>query len=91
MSTENPNKVENFIYKNQALTPEQQYVILTEWNARIENPPAISDLLEKLYPGKGITGRDSEGRAVKAFLATKNLKTRPAADYVKKRTPRSDP
>lgn len=87
MSTENPNKVENFIYKNQALTPEQQYVILTEWNARIENPPAISDLLEKLYPGKGITGRDSEGRAVKAFLATKNLKTRPAADYVKKERP----
>ena len=87
MSAENPNKVENFIYKNQVLTPEQQYMILTEWNARVENPPAISDFLEKLYPGKGVTGRDLEGRAVKAFLATKNLKTRPAADYVKKERP----
>lgn len=81
------NKVEDFLYKTVVITPEQQYIILTEWNSRIENPPAISDLLEKIYPGKNITGRDLEGRAIKAFLSTKNLKTRPASEYVKKSRP----
>ena len=45
----NTNKVEDFLYKAVVITPEQQYIILTEWNSRIENPPAISDLLEKIY------------------------------------------
>jgi hypothetical protein len=63
------------------LTPEQREIILNEWNSRIENPPALLELIKLAFPGQDLDGRTKEGRAVKAFLATRKIKARGAHEY----------
>lgn len=54
------------------LTPEQKQAILDFWNKTPNNPPALDAIVEHVW-GEGYDGRDLEGRAIKAFLASNNL------------------
>ena len=63
------------------LTDEQKSIITAEWNSRPDNPPALLELIKLAFPDKNIDGRSKEGRAVKAFLASQNLRARGAHEY----------
>jgi len=62
--------------KDNILTEEQKAKILEEWNSREENPPSLLELIRLTFPDKpNIDGRSKEGRSVKDFLASRDLKT----------------
>ena len=65
-----------------SLTDEQQLLILKEWNDRPSNPPSLNELAKIAFPEvENVDGRSKEGRVVKAFLATRQLKARGAQEY----------
>tara|TARA_Y100000310_G_C20659590_1_gene803952 strand:+ start:540 stop:1628 length:1089 start_codon:yes stop_codon:yes gene_type:complete len=66
---------------NISLTKEQNLKILEEWNSRPENPPSLLELINIAFPDKNVDGRSKEGRAVKEFLATRQIKARGAHEY----------
>lgn len=73
----------DFVYKHIRISPKFQADILKRWNDKPDKPPSIAELLEIVWPDKkDITARDFEGRAIKAFLATRQLKHRAATEYV---------
>ena len=64
------------------LTEAQQLLLLKEWNDRPSNPPSLNELAKIAFPEvENADGRSKEGRAVKAFLATRQLKARGAQEY----------
>lgn len=63
------------------LTTEQEQIILKEWNSRPDSPPSLLELIKLAFPGQDLDGRTKEGRAVKAFLATRKIKARAAHEY----------
>ena len=63
------------------LTEEQKNNILEAWNKDTSNPPALLELIKIAFPDKNIDGRSKEGRVVKAFLSTVNIKARGAHEY----------
>jgi hypothetical protein len=64
------------------LTEEQKLLILKEWNGRASNPPSLLELTKMAFPSvENIDGRSKEGRAVKAFLATRQIKARGSHEY----------
>ena len=64
------------------LSDEQKQLILDEWNSRPDNPPSLLELVKSAFPKlEEADGRSKEGRAVKAFLASRKLKARGAQDY----------
>tara|TARA_B100000676_G_scaffold249652_1_gene253818 strand:+ start:4657 stop:5751 length:1095 start_codon:yes stop_codon:yes gene_type:complete len=66
---------------NIELTEEQKSIITAEWNSRPDNPPSLLELIKLAFPDKNVDGRSKEGRAVKAFLASRNLRARGAHEY----------
>lgn len=58
------------------LTEEQKQKILTLWNSSPNKPPSIRQLSTICF-GRDTDGRSSEGRAMRQFLATRNLKAGP--------------
>lgn len=56
------------------LTEEQKTKILTEWNTRIENPPSMKELIMLVF-SRDYGVNTVWGRAIKAFLASRELKT----------------
>ena len=67
------------------LTNEQQQIIMDEWNNNPDDPPSLLDLITKAFPGQSLDGRSKEGRAVKEFLATSDIKARGAHEYKPKK------
>ena len=63
------------------LSTEQQEAIVNAWNSRPNDPPSLSELVKAAFPDKNVDGRSQEGRAVKAFLASRELKARGAHQY----------
>jgi len=63
------------------LSDEQKTIIIEEWNSRPNNPPALLELINKVFPDQNVDGRSKEGKAVKAFLATQSITARPSSDY----------
>ena len=64
------------------LDAEQQQNILEAWNGRPNNPPSLMTLTKIAFPNaENVDGRSKEGRAVKAFLATRELKARGSHQY----------
>ena len=55
------------------LTEQQKLAILKEWNDRPDNPPSLLELIRIAYPNEEFDGRTKEGRAVKKFLATRQI------------------
>ena len=62
------------------LTEEQGKLIVNEWNNRPDNPPSLIELIHLVF-GESFDGRSKEGRAVKSFLATRDIKARGAHEY----------
>tara|TARA_Y100000593_G_scaffold95087_1_gene199412 strand:+ start:6181 stop:7257 length:1077 start_codon:yes stop_codon:yes gene_type:complete len=63
------------------LSEEQKAKILNLWNSNPDNPPALLDLIREAFPNQEIDGRSKEGRAVKEFLASKEIRARGAHEY----------
>lgn len=64
------------------LTEEQKNKILAEWDAHPESPPSLKDLTRLIFPDvENVDGRSEEGRLVKSFLATKQIKARGSQEY----------
>jgi len=80
---------DNFEYKGEILAPEQQSLILDEWNKRgtdhPDGPPTLNELIQIAFPGiENADGRTKEGRIVKQFLASRDMTARSLHDYVPK-------
>ena len=80
---------DNFEHKGGILTPEQQGLILDEWNKRgvdhPDGPPALNELIKIAFPNvENADGRTKEGRIVKQFLASRDMIARSLHDYVPK-------
>lgn len=68
--------------KEISLNEEQQLKVLKEWNDRPTSPPSLLELTKLAFPdAPDLDGRSKEGKAVKAFLATRQIKPRAAQDY----------
>ena len=63
------------------LTKEQKDSILKEWNSRPNDPPSLLDLIRCAYPDDEVDGRSKEGKAVKAFLATREINAHASHQY----------
>ena len=66
---------------NYDLTKEQKTILLDEWNSRPNSPPSLLELIKLAFPDQEIDGRSKEGKAVKAFLATREIKPRASHEY----------
>ncbi len=68
----------------ESLTEEQELQIINEWNNRPANPPSILELIKIAFPKVEIVdARSREGRLIKQFLATRDLKaTNPYANKI---------
>jgi hypothetical protein len=62
------------------LNKELQDKILDAWNSTKDEPPSLMELTELCF-GKGVDGRSKEGRAIKDFLASRNLRARASDEY----------
>lgn len=67
------------------LSDEQKLNIINTWNANKENPPSLQELTQIVFPDiPNIDGRSVYGKAVKKFLASRDLKVKTKAEYIKK-------
>ena len=60
--------------RNIVLTPEQKAKVLGLINSNADDPPSVKDFLDNLFPDKKLDGRSFEGKAVKEYLSTLNIK-----------------
>mgnify|MGYP001197497157 CR=1 FL=1 len=67
------------------LKESQKELIINEWNSRPDNPPSLLELINVAFPDKGLDGRTNEGRAVKSFLASRDIKARASHEYQSKK------
>jgi hypothetical protein len=63
------------------LTEEQQLKLLSEWNNRPSNPPSLSELVKLAFSREDLDGRSKEGKAVKQFLASRQIKPKKSHEY----------
>jgi hypothetical protein len=63
------------------LTEEQQLKLLTEWNNRPDNPPSLVELVQLAFNRDDLDGRSKEGKAVKEFLASRQIKPKKSHEY----------
>lgn len=63
------------------LTEEQKLKLLTEWNNRPDNPPSLSELVQLAFNRSDLDGRSKEGKAVKTFLASRQIKPKKSHEY----------
>lgn len=65
------------------LDDAQKLLILNEWNSRKEAPPSIPELI-KLAFKKDLDPRSKEGRAIREYLASRQIVVPKAGEYVPK-------
>jgi len=63
------------------LTDEQQLKLLNAWNSRPSNPPSLAELVKIAFDREDLDGRSKEGKAVKQFLASRQIKPRKSHEY----------
>ena len=66
---------------NFKLTDSQEKIVLDEWNSRPNSPPSLLELIKLAFPNQNLDGRTKEGKAVKAFLASRSIKARASHEY----------
>lgn len=67
------------------LNDSQKELVINEWNSRPNDPPSLLELINLAFPNQKIDGRTKEGRAVKEFLSTRNIKARASHEYQPKK------
>jgi len=68
------------------LTGQQKEEILREWDSKESDPPSLLELIRIAYPDQPhLDGRSKEGKAVKAFLATREIKPLASHQYQPKK------
>ncbi len=70
---------------SELLSEEQKAKILNLWNSNPNNPPSLLELIKEAFPDQNIDGRSKEGKAVKAFLATREIKPLASHEYQPKK------
>ena len=69
------------------LTDQQKSLVVDEWNKGEANPPSLLQLIRLAYPDQPhLDGRSKEGKAVKAFLATRDINPLASHQYQPKKT-----
>ena len=63
------------------LTEEQKLKLLKEWNDRPTNPPSLAELVKIAFDRDDLDGRSKEGKAVKQFLASRQIKPKKSHEY----------
>ena len=63
------------------LTEEQQLKLLNGWNSRADNPPSLNDLVKIAFDREDLDGRSKEGKAVKTFLASRQIRPKKSYEY----------
>ena len=63
------------------LTEEQQLKLLKDWNDRPDNPPSLAELVKLAFDRDDLDGRSKEGKAVKQFLASRQIKPKKSHEY----------
>jgi len=67
------------------LNEDQQALIINTWNEKKENPPSLQELTQLVFPQiPNIDGRSLYGKAVKKFLASRDLKVKTKSEYTPK-------
>ena len=67
------------------LTQEQKDLIIKTWNDRKDNPPGLLELTQLIFPEiPNLDGRSKHGKAVKGFLASRELKIKTKSEYTPK-------
>jgi len=67
------------------LTQEQKDLIIKTWNDRKDNPPSLQELTQIAFPDiPNVDGRSKQGKAVKNFLASRELKVKTKSEYTPK-------
>ena len=66
------------------LSEEQKEKVLSEWNSKPNDPPSLLELI-KAAGFEDKDGRSKEGRAVKQFLASRQIKAQGAQNYQPKK------
>jgi hypothetical protein len=76
---------------NITLTETQQNAVIEEWNNRQDSPPSLLELIRIAYTDQPhLDGRSKEGKAVKAFMATRDIKPLASHQYQPKKTELSE-
>lgn len=65
----------------EVLSEEQQLKLLNAWNSRPDNPPSLSELVRLCFDREDLDGRSKEGKAVKNFLALRQIKPKKSHEY----------
>jgi len=63
------------------LSEEQKLKLLNEWNNRPDNPPSLAELVKIAFDREDLDGRSKEGKSVKQFLASRQIKPRKSHEY----------
>lgn len=63
------------------LTEGQQLKLLNEWNNRPNNPPSLVELVKLAFDRNDLDGRSKEGKAVKEFLSSRQIKPKKSHEY----------
>jgi len=64
-----------------SLSKDQELLLLKEWNSRPENPPSLTELVKIAFQRDDLDGRSKEGKAVKKFLASRQIKPKKSHEY----------
>jgi hypothetical protein len=63
------------------LSEDQKLKLLNEWNNRPDDPPSLAELVKIAFDRDDLDGRSKEGKAVKQFLASRQIKPRKSHEY----------
>lgn len=63
------------------LSEEQKLKLLNEWNSRPNNPPSLVELVRLAFNRDDLDGRSKEGKSVKEFLASRQIKPKKSHEY----------
>ena len=75
----------DFTYEGLSISENRQQLIIDEWNSRPQSPPSLKEMVQLAFPHaeeKLQDGRSKYGKCLKAFLASRNIKAKPAHEYV---------
>ena len=62
------------------LTDDQKEKILNLWNNNQDNPPSLPELVAVAFGGN-FDGRSMQGKAVRSYLVSRNIKARKSYEY----------